>query len=181
MRWNTTRQLPTPNESPRLVGDCLASLTNSSLQISIFQIHQIFNISYFPQFNPSFEKKDLFPKGYICISYVNAFFRPRARSTDNRFDVFLSTLSPGERTFGPGFQSDPNYIRWTSFLAKPKRVFSLHQLLVACAMGFYNWDFVLNITKRTSTQPIVSPGIRFLVHFRKPLVCYNSFFQYSKI
>ena len=38
--------------------------------------------------------------GYICISYVN-FFRPRARSTDNRFDVFLSTLSSGERTFGP--------------------------------------------------------------------------------
>ena len=32
-------------------------LSNSSLQISIFQIHQIFNISYFPQFNLSFEKK----------------------------------------------------------------------------------------------------------------------------
>ena len=36
--------------------------TNSSLQISIFQIHQIFNISYFPQFNLSFEKESLFPK-----------------------------------------------------------------------------------------------------------------------
>ena len=36
--------------------------TNSSLQISIFQIHQIFNISYFHQFNLSFEKKYLFPK-----------------------------------------------------------------------------------------------------------------------
>ena len=37
--------------------------TNSSLQISIFQIHQIFNISYFPQFNLSIEKKyRLFPK-----------------------------------------------------------------------------------------------------------------------
>ena len=36
--------------------------TNSSLQISIFQIHQTFNISYFPQFNLSFEKKYLFPK-----------------------------------------------------------------------------------------------------------------------
>ena len=36
--------------------------TNFSLQISIFQIHQIFNISYFPQFNLSFEKKYLFPK-----------------------------------------------------------------------------------------------------------------------
>ena len=32
-------------------------LINSSLKISIFQIHQIFNISYFPQFNLSFEKK----------------------------------------------------------------------------------------------------------------------------
>ena len=30
---------------------------DSSLQISIYQIHQIFNISYFPQFNLSFEKK----------------------------------------------------------------------------------------------------------------------------
>ena len=36
--------------------------TNSSLQISIFQIHQIFNNSYFSQFNLSFEKKYLFPK-----------------------------------------------------------------------------------------------------------------------
>ena len=36
--------------------------TNSSHQISIFQIHQIFNISYFCQFNLSFEKKNLFPK-----------------------------------------------------------------------------------------------------------------------
>ena len=35
---------------------------NSSLQISICQIHQIFNISYFLQFNLSFEKKYLFPK-----------------------------------------------------------------------------------------------------------------------
>ena len=39
-----------------------APCTNSSLQISIFQIRQIFNISYFPQFNLSFEKKCLFPK-----------------------------------------------------------------------------------------------------------------------
>ena len=35
---------------------------NSSLQISIFQIHQIFNISYFPQFNLFFKKKYLFQK-----------------------------------------------------------------------------------------------------------------------
>ena len=36
--------------------------TNSSIQIPIFQIHQTFNISYFPQFNLTFEKKYLFPK-----------------------------------------------------------------------------------------------------------------------
>ena len=36
--------------------------TNSSPQISIFKIHQIFNISYFPQFNLFLEKKYLFPK-----------------------------------------------------------------------------------------------------------------------
>ena len=58
---NTSRQLTTPNESLRLVGDWYLS-TNSSLQFSIFQIHQIFNISYFFQFNLSFEKKNLFPK-----------------------------------------------------------------------------------------------------------------------
>ena len=33
--------------------------TNSSLQILIFQIHQIFNISYFPQINLSFEEKKI--------------------------------------------------------------------------------------------------------------------------
>ena len=59
---NTTRELTTLNESPRLVGDCVYPSTNSSLQISIFQIHQIFNISYFPQFNLFFEKKSLFTK-----------------------------------------------------------------------------------------------------------------------
>ena len=35
---------------------------NSLLRISIFQIHQIFNISYFPQFNLSFKKNISFPK-----------------------------------------------------------------------------------------------------------------------
>ena len=33
--------------------------TNSSLQILDFQIHQIFNISYFPQFYLSFEKEKI--------------------------------------------------------------------------------------------------------------------------
>ena len=36
--------------------------TNSSLQISIFQIHQIFNISYFLNFTYPLRKKYLFPK-----------------------------------------------------------------------------------------------------------------------
>ena len=31
-------------------------------KISIFQIRQVFNISYFPQFNLSFEKTYLFPR-----------------------------------------------------------------------------------------------------------------------
>ena len=61
LKWvgNTTRQ-----ESPRFPGDCsrVCPPTNSLLQISIAQIHQIFNISYFPQFNPSFKRKSLFPK-----------------------------------------------------------------------------------------------------------------------
>ena len=66
IRFNefTTRQLITPNESPKLVyvGTVWYPSTNSSLRISIFRIHQIFNISYFLQFNLSFEKKYLFPK-----------------------------------------------------------------------------------------------------------------------
>ena len=36
--------------------------TNSSRQISIFQIHQIFNISYFLNLTYPFGKKSLFPK-----------------------------------------------------------------------------------------------------------------------
>ena len=70
---NTSRQLTTPNESPRLLGDC------SSLQISIFQIHQIFNISYFPQFNLSFEKKYLFPK----MSKINQKFTQNRQTVVN--------------------------------------------------------------------------------------------------
>ena len=61
---NTARVVdPPPPPAPKLkeslwlVGDCLVSL-----EISIFQIHHIFNISYFPQFNLSFEKKYLFLK-----------------------------------------------------------------------------------------------------------------------
>ena len=43
--------------APGWQGTVWCPSTNSSLQISIFQIHQIFNISYFPQFNLSFQKK----------------------------------------------------------------------------------------------------------------------------
>ena len=58
MGWKHYQTVDHSNESPRLVGNCLVSVYyNSSLQISIFQIHEIFNISYFPQFNLSFGKK----------------------------------------------------------------------------------------------------------------------------
>ena len=48
-----------------------------SLQISIFQIHHIFNISYFPQFNLSFEKKYLFPK--MPKNHPNIYTKPPNR------------------------------------------------------------------------------------------------------
>ena len=50
--------------------------TNSSLQISIFQIHQIFNISYFPQFNLSrpLRKNISFPK---CPKITQKFTQNR--------------------------------------------------------------------------------------------------------
>ena len=61
LEWvgNTTRQLTTPKDSPRLVAKetVWCPSTYSSLQILIFQIHQIFNILYFRQFNLSFQKK----------------------------------------------------------------------------------------------------------------------------
>ena len=53
---------PRKREAQVALGTLRYPSTNSSLQISIFQIHQIFNISYFPQFNLSFEKKYIFPK-----------------------------------------------------------------------------------------------------------------------
>ena len=37
------------------------------LHLKIFQIHEIFNISYFPQFNLSFEKK------YLCLKVTQTF------------------------------------------------------------------------------------------------------------
>ena len=48
LKWVTPSK-----ESPRLVGNCL---------VSVYEFHQIFNISYFPHFNLSFKKKYLCPK-----------------------------------------------------------------------------------------------------------------------
>ena len=61
LEWvgNTTRQLTTPKDSPRLVAKetVWCPSTYSSLQILIFYIHQIFNILYFRQFNLSSSPK----------------------------------------------------------------------------------------------------------------------------
>ena len=65
--------------------------TNSSLQISIFQIHQIFNISYFNQLNLSFEKKYLFPK--MSKTRLKIYTKPRncGYGTKQRDLVLLKT------------------------------------------------------------------------------------------
>jgi len=62
MGWKHYQTFDPPKESPWLVGDCLVKIYNFLLQIPISQIYQIFNISYLPQFDLSFEKKYLFPK-----------------------------------------------------------------------------------------------------------------------
>ena len=51
LKWagNTTRQLTPQKRAPGWWGTVWCPSTNSSLQISIFQIYQIFNISYFHQ------------------------------------------------------------------------------------------------------------------------------------
>ena len=61
LKWigNTARQLTPPKRAPGWQG---AVSYPPSLQISIFQIHVTFNISYFPQFNLPFEKRYLFQK-----------------------------------------------------------------------------------------------------------------------
>ena len=71
MGWKRYQTVDHPKREPQ-VGSVPFGirLFNSSLQIPIFQIHQIFNISYFPQFNLSFEKKIFLkmPKNYPKIS-----------------------------------------------------------------------------------------------------------------
>ena len=66
MDYQTIDPHPPPpfrqKRAPGWVGTIWCPCTNSSLQIAILQIHQMFNISYFPQFNLSSQKKYLFPK-----------------------------------------------------------------------------------------------------------------------
>ena len=59
MGWKHYQTVDPPKREPQVVW---CSSTNFSLQISIFQIHQMFNISYFPQFNLSYQKKNLVAK-----------------------------------------------------------------------------------------------------------------------
>ena len=61
MGWKQYQTVDHPKREPQ-VGSGLYPSINSSLQIAIFQIHQIFNISYFLQFNLSIEKNSSFPK-----------------------------------------------------------------------------------------------------------------------
>ena len=56
MGWEPYQTVGPLEKEPQI---CRGLSINSSLQNSIFQIHQTFNISYFPQFNLSFEKKNL--------------------------------------------------------------------------------------------------------------------------
>ena len=53
MGWKNYQTVDHPKREPQ-VGSGLFGIR---LQISIYQIHQIFNISYFPQFNLFFEKQ----------------------------------------------------------------------------------------------------------------------------
>ena len=63
MGWKHYQTVDHPKRKPQVgSGPVWYPCNNSSFQISIFQIHQIVNISYFPQFNLSFEKKISFPK-----------------------------------------------------------------------------------------------------------------------
>ena len=65
MGWKHYQTVNPLKESSRLVGDCLSLVSID---------HQIFNISYFPQFNLSFEKNISFPK---CPKITQKFTRNR--------------------------------------------------------------------------------------------------------
>ena len=63
MGWKYYRTIDPRKREPQVGrGTVWYPSSNSSIQISIFRIHQIFNISYFPQFKLSFDKKYLFTK-----------------------------------------------------------------------------------------------------------------------
>jgi len=67
MGWKHYQTFDPQKESPWLVGDCLVKIYTFLLQIPISQIHQIFNISYLPQFDLSFEKKYISFQKYLKI------------------------------------------------------------------------------------------------------------------
>ena len=63
MGWTHYQTVDHPKRQPQVdSGLFWYPPINSSFQFSIFQTHQIFDISSFPQFNLSFKKKYLFPK-----------------------------------------------------------------------------------------------------------------------
>ena len=84
LKWvgNTTRQLTSQERAPGWQGTVWCPTTNSSLQIPIFQIHKIFNISYFPQFNLSFQKKYLFPR--MPKNHPKIYTKPPNSSLQNQ-------------------------------------------------------------------------------------------------
>ena len=87
MGWKHYQTVDHPKRKPQVgSGPVWYPCNNSSFQISIFQIHQIVNISYFPQFNLSFEKKISFQKcpeitqkfTQNCLTVVNVMSRDLA-------------------------------------------------------------------------------------------------------
>ena len=78
MGWKHYQTVDHPKREPQ-VGSGLYPPINSSLQIAIFQIHQIFNISKFPQINLSFEKKNI------------SLFKSAQKFTQNRLTVVFET------------------------------------------------------------------------------------------
>ena len=70
--------------------------TNSALQISIFQIYQIFNSSYFPQFNLSFEKKISFQK---CPKTTQKFTQNRL-TVLNKISIEIQRCLKRDRDIG---------------------------------------------------------------------------------
>ena len=97
MRWKHYQTVERPKREPQVGrGSVWYPPTNSSLQISIFQIHQIFNVSYFLQFNLSFEKKISFPK---CGKITQKFTQNRHTLERERDIGRKAVLSDVETAF----------------------------------------------------------------------------------